>query len=445
MANYKALILRSEDETIDTFNESTHLWKYIDIFDNITPDSFSNGFSYSNLKTSYTDIYLKFMLINTYEDGSTEYQSEEIKADYGVTLLEESEIDNEPYLKCTVPSFTPYDNIKPTDKILLYSNESGLLPTIESIIYRSSGSKANKVINIKITTLYNYNTKIKIKVKVNDGEYSPYSDLFNPYDGIILSIPYSELKVGDNLFSYMLATEDETVTNTYNDPNPLTIYNDIPIIAVASSESDNFKVKFGIDDLESDKIKYRILLSNSKYTNIILKDWSDYIDVPFLTTFYIESDNIIMNETNVLTIEATDNISGISTANYSFMGKYRNLIFINENNEVLSTDKGIPLRFLNFGQIVGGYVTEAKKVRIQNNSQSKITNLNLNVAYLTSVENAEVQLSKTQFPFVPTQTITFGTDEIEIGEEKEFFVRVDSEIESFGKLQFKITAEADSV
>lgn len=448
MSNYKALLLKA-DSSISTFNETTHRWDYVGTSDLLNNELFaSKGFAYENIKKAYTDMLLKYTLVDTLEDGSEIYESEEVKKSYGVTGLEDTTANDTDYVKATIPSFTPYDYITANDRVLLYSTEASLKPTVSEIKYSSYAANKHEIdkengIKVTVKALYNYSGKIKMRLKINDGSYGNWSDLNFPYENFNLVITSSMLTIGDNKVSIQISNEDGSAVTDYQATDTINLKNSAPYLSLISTDSNSFKIHFIINDEDTDTVKYRILLNNSLNKDLVLKDWSQNAESPVECVFYIDSNNVVVGETNNLVIEYQDEMGVTGTYKYSFEGKYRNILFMNENGDILTTDKGIVLRYLDFNKIVAGNVTPIRKIIVQNSCDRDITNLILRLENTSKLEGVDVYLSKTKLPFVNNNELTFGSDVIKVGEEREFYVRIETSADSQGKCAFKIYADAD--
>lgn len=448
MSNYNAVIVR-EDRSLMTFDETTHRWKNIGILDNITPDLVTtSGFEYSHLKAIYDNILLEYALVDTLEDGATIYESETIKPEYGVTALEDTSANGKEYLKATISQFTPYDSVNATDKIYLYSTEENLVPEVEEInfsVNRGNKGTIDNANGIKVTLKinYNYDTKIKVRMKVNDGDYGAWTSPQYPYETFSKIVTSSMLKVGTNDIVFEISTEDGSVTNTYESLGSIELTNEAPILSLISADSNDFKLHFIIHDEDGDAVKYRMTLNNSKVQDYVLKDWTALAPSPIEELFYMESPSIVIGETNIIKIEYIDELGGTGTYTYSFEGKYRNLIFYNENGDILTTDKGEILRYLEFGKLVAGTSSSIKKVTMKNCCNKDVTNLIIKLKMDREMEGVDVYISKTKTPFTKNTELTFGDEIINEEEEREFYIKIETTTKAEGLCKFKITADVD--
>lgn len=72
-----------------------------------------------------------------------------------------------------------------------------------------------------------------------------------------------------------------------------------------------------------------------------------------------------------------------------------------------------------------GQTSEVKKVILQNKYGIKLNNLQLNIK--NNLSNIELQLSKTEYPFIPSESLIFDK-EYQPNEEEIFYVRLESRV-----------------
>ena len=142
-----------------------------------------------------------------------------------------------------------------------------------------------------------------------------------------------------------------------NDPsNPNTVKNKITIVAKdeydASSSYDYYITKidnlptytgilvddtytFSIEDSNNDTVKYVAFINGKQFAS------SDFMPVPTgKLQVVIDSDDIKIGQDNELKIMLIDSVGGVTFIEEHFIGQYHSLLFYDENNVLLSTDKG---------------------------------------------------------------------------------------------------------
>ena len=142
-----------------------------------------------------------------------------------------------------------------------------------------------------------------------------------------------------------------------NDPsNPNTVKNKITIVAKdeygASTSYDYYITKidnlptytgilvddtytFSIEDSNNDTVKYVAFINGKQFAS------SDFMPVPTGNLqVVIDSDDIKIGQDNELKIMLIDSVGGVTFIEEHFIGQYHSLLFYDENNVLLSTDKG---------------------------------------------------------------------------------------------------------
>jgi hypothetical protein len=432
--------------SLKTFN-SYNRWESVGASTDLTSALItSKGFLYSNLNTAYTNIYLKYTQVQTFADGSIEYESEEITTTMNPSAIEDyTAADGTELLKLTVPSFTIKDGIAAGDYLVAYSADAGFVPLIQNVVFASATTHKASV-GFNFDTIFNYNAPLKYRVQVNAKGYSGWSPLQNPYEKFNAIVNYSSLDMGPNSITIQVANEAETITNTLVVPNAITLENGLPSIVIITSDSNNFKVHFKVADPDSDNVQYKITMTNSKNTGgLLLSDWSALQPTAQDIIYYIDTTNVVVGETNVLKIEYKDEFGGSGSYIYTFNGQYRNLVFMSDAGEYYTTDKGVLLKILQFEKLMSGGQSEVKSIKIQNNNSVPITNLQLHMYYLNAIQGVKVLMSKNEIPFVGSEVLDFGTDVLNPGEFKTIYILVDTTAGADGLCKFEIDVTATSV
>ena len=449
LSDYKFVLVSGQN--VKTFNTTTHRWDIINQLSELTSDIITNnGFAYTDLTTSYSTLQLPYTLSQTLDDGTSVYETEEITKSMGVTSFDETTIDGTDYLICNVPSFIAKDSIVSGDLLYAYSSTENVSPEIINVTLSSAVASHTDATLVSIETAYNYNQQLQFRIKVNNNEYSDWSEAYNSYNIAIGSVPVSSLEMGSNSITVQVKPATDTegthiVEKTLTDC--LTLSNNMPNIVIITENSNSFKLEATITDPDSDQMAYRLLLTNNNYTNEVIKDWTDLSVGPINITYYIDTTKISVGKINTIKIECKDSASGSTTASasYSFEGKYQNIVFVDKDGEYLTTDKGVILKILDFGQVMAGLDSDVSKVTLKNNNAVDITNLQLSKEYLAPVNNVTVQLSKSDNPFIPLESLDYGDEIIPSGGSKDFYVRISTQLDTEGTCLFDVNAQADSV
>lgn len=431
--------------SLKTFNQYNR-WETVGSITDLTSALvLSKGFLYSNLTTSYTNIYLKYTQIQTYDDGSIVYQSEDVTATMNpISVADYTAADGTELLQVTVPPFTIKDGIASDEYIVAYSSDGTFVPLIQNVVFSSATTHKTSV-GFNFDTIYNFDTKLKYRIQVNSKGYGNWSPLQDPFNKFNALISYSALDMGPNTITIQVANDIETITNSLVINSAITMENGQPSIAIISADTNNFKIHFKIIDPDSDSVQYKITLSNSKNTSLLLSDWSILQPSAVDIIYYIDTTNVVANEINMLKIDYKDEFGTTGTYTYTFTGQYRNIVFLDENNQYYTTDKGVLLKLLMFDKILSGAQSDVRPIKIQNNNNTAITNLIMNTHYTTNVNGVKVLLCKNNNPFIGSENLDFGDEIINIGDSKTIYVMIDSSLEAEGLCKFDIDVNAQTV
>lgn len=442
LENVRCLI--ASGQNLKAFNENNR-WKSIGILENITPELFTSaGTPYPTLTQSLDHIKLLFSQIDTLEDGSIVYQSEEITQSMGVTGLEAINENDTDKLKAIVPVYIPKDQILETDKIYCYTTDTAFKPYVNGISFNKT-STHNEAVGFTLDIVYNYNEKIKYRVKVNNKEFSDWSAELDPFEKIKGEIPPSSLMLGQNTLTFEIANFDNSKVTEHIVENAITVVNDTPEIMIISADSDAFKLHFKIvDNNAQDNISYKLSITNTKFKNEILEDWSSPVSGIVDHVYYIDTSKVVVGDTNVIAIEYKDQyMDSPVKATYVFQGQYKNIVFIDEDGEYYTSDKGVILKIMDLDTIVAGQESTIRKVVLRNNNTVPITNLRLETIYRQSVKEAKLLYSKSNNPFVALESLNYGQEVFQPNQDVVFYVKLDTTIASEGVCKFDVNATAD--
>jgi len=220
------------------------------------------------------------------------------------------------------------------------------------------------------------------------------------------------------------------------------LYNQSPIFILAVVSYNTLSAT--IDDPNGDLIRYKILLNNKQvypYTG----EWSEYQVSPCAILHDFQTSDIILGQINTCTIIVQDEFGVQSTHNVTFLGEYSGLLFADENYNYYSADVNTILRRLNFGIIIAGLESDIAKVKLINRNYYAVKNIVLSLNKTNIPYGTDVKISqKGGTDFYGQDTLTYNTV-LNSNEEIEFFVRVYSDVESFGQGVFDINVLAEVV
>lgn len=295
-----------------------------------------------------------------------------------------------------------------------------------------SSSKINGIANNVSWTDFSGNQKI------DSSKWSEWSEYYTGehlYHNIIAN---SQLKLGRNLV--LLEAKDEMGKSSVTSTRYINVINNKPIML--SVTHDNWSLSGTIDDVDGDKVRYRILINGEQVypKKSTGAKYTDYYDVPQPISFSWSTADLILGfENNVVTIEMEDILG--ATASYEItgiLGVYRNLMFkvdASSNSKYYSDDRGQLivwdnnlLSYLDFGILIAGQTSPAEPVYIKNQFGSPLKDVKI---WVEQPVGYEIELSKEQSFFNPQHELNYNGiwDD---GVERVFYVRVKTNPMSLG-------------
>jgi hypothetical protein len=274
--------------------------------------------------------------------------------------------------------------------------------------------------------------KISYRILINDIEMLPWSGFINdPY--IDYTILNKDLNIGDNIIKVEYKDNYKSI-GLGNWMNSITKTNNTSII---NCRYINGSIIGTITDPDSDLTQYRILINNKQVYP--LNNYTEFEQVNNID-YQINRNDILIGKDNIATIVAQDNFGGYITQDIAFIGDYIGLMFMDQDQQFYTTDIGELLKYLDFGTITLGQITEPVKILVQNKYGFKIKDINL---YITNtMPNVSIELSKEENPFIATDNLTLE-DTYNPNEIDYFYVRLNSSISSNSVSgEFKIYAKA---
>lgn len=204
------------------------------------------------------------------------------------------------------------------------------------------------------------------------------------------------------------------------------------------------RLDVSIGDPESDNVRFRVLLNGTQvHPDDQTKEFTDLSPptITFLKLF--RSNEVTIGSNNTVTIIAQDQYGRESTATLYFIGEYAGLMFADEAGDFYSDDLGNVLQYLDVGILVAGQISETYPVRLINKTGFTVTNIQLWKDRKNLPPSAEVQISKTETPFVPVDLLEFDTP-LQYNDEVTFYVRVVTQINGQpGQGDFDVFVKAD--
>ncbi|MNW28307.1 Laminin G domain protein [compost metagenome] len=176
-----------------------------------------------------------------------------------------------------------------------------------------------------------------------------------------------------------------------------------------------------LEDSDMGKVQYRILLNGVPYFPSD-GQFTSLTPSPLHIDFNVSERDIKFNQLNTLKVEFQDYWGDTDYWETSFTGAYSGLMFMDESGEYLSDTFGGILKYLDFDVIFAGQTTIDQKVVIKNQLGYPLDELLLKVNESKLPEGVQIELSRQQSPFLPTNYITYGYTDID--QTQEFYVRI---------------------
>ena len=128
---------------------------------------------------------------------------------------------------------------------------------------------------------------------------------------------------------------------------------------------------FQIGDPDKDRVKYTAYVNSRK----IVETGFERVPIDGVITF--KAGDIYIGRENTLTMVLTDELGTDSIYKETFIGTYGGLLFLDRDNDLLSTDKGDVLKKVNYGNLLLGSETVPVEISIQNKSGTLVYNPNI--------------------------------------------------------------------
>ncbi|TPG68725.1 hypothetical protein EEL31_10320 [Brevibacillus laterosporus] len=282
------------------------------------------------------------------------------------------------------------------------------------------------------------NNKYQYKVEFGDPNQTvkDWSSLTNSPVNDTALIPSSNLTSVTNPYYMRVIVKQDDGTQISRDVK-LLIY-DTPPKIIGDLIGKTLEITFG--DEENDRIRFNVKLNGKQIYPTT--GFTDLHFTPYQFKTTISPEDIIIGATNTIEINAEDEYGSPNTYVYSWIGDYIGLMFSDETGKYYSTDAGEILQYLNFGTIIAGQTTLPVKVNLTNKEGMDIKNLKVEL-HAPTYWNTQIQLSKTENPFVPEQVLTFA-DVKKKDENVSFYVRIVTNADDTAHSgEFDIYAEAE--
>lgn len=120
------------------------------------------------------------------------------------------------------------------------------------------------------------------------------------------------------------------------------------------------------------------------------------------------------------------------------------IAFHDENGQYYSDDRGDIIKLLDFGTIIAGQTTLAKRVFVKNLTGESITNIRISIDKSSIPNHSNVEVSRTNNPFIAEPVVLINGTVVD-GSSADFYVRIVSTELSTSGYNFVINAKSDFI
>ena len=270
---------------------------------------------------------------------------------------------------------------------------------------------------------------------------------------------YTQVEPNPNEQEWNKRKSEDSILHAYNHPYFNKGLNKIKIVvkdsrgAISENELDLFLIdekpwiqvshnQFGVNlvvgDDRMDSVSFKMSVNGETIIG-----YTDFQPSPVSFKYLWRPGELKTDEPNLVRIEVVDSFGNISVEEFYIDAQYTNIMFMDNAGEFLTDNLGELLRYLDFGAIVSGTITEPKTVKIINETGAAIKNLEIKVLSNQLAEGLEVQISKGLMPFEETDRIKYE-GVVPFQGERELYVRIKSKKKVSGVHDFEAVASADT-
>ena len=166
-------------------------------------------------------------------------------------------------------------------------------------------------------------------------------------------------------------------------------------------------------------MSYRLLI-NGKQFYPEDEGFSEPISAPAAIVIPWGSQDLILGEENTLRREVKDAIGEVTSTEFTVVGHYQGLMFVDEEGNYFTTDQGVILQELDFGPLVAGRTSPVRKLILRNQLGEPVENPEITISH--NVPDVAVNISSQEEPFVPKDHL--NPPAMGDGDTYEFYVRV---------------------
>jgi hypothetical protein len=304
-------------------------------------------------------------------------------------------------------------------------------PWVESITVTFPENEAPLIKNFLLTPDEFHNEYVELSATIEDQEGDPvyYQVLINgervyPADDewspplesgteIFLAYNHPYFNVGTNTVT--LRVKDDRGKER-EQSGEVILLNNPPTITLTHT---NFNLHATLGDEDGDDVSYRLLI-NGKQFYPEGEGFSEPISAPAAIVIPWGSQDLILGEENTLRLEVKDAIGEVTSTEFTVVGHYQGLMFVDEEGNYFTTDQGVILQELDFGPLVAGRTSPVRKLILRNQLGEPVENPEITISH--DVLDVAINISSQEEPFVPKDHL--NPPAMGDGDTYEFYVRV---------------------
>ena len=249
--------------------------------------------------------------------------------------------------------------------------------------------------------------------KANEEEFYVANDWDNIPNNFNMLRAYNHPYFNLGLNIIRVQVRDSRGASTHWDGN-LVLTNQIPMINYSYTE---FGFNATISDPDTDKVAIQVSINN----NIILP-FGEFMTTPRQFKYEWDTKHTPFGQPSTIKIELKDSFGGQCSEEFTIIGTYKGLLFLDKDGNYYTSDKGDILKMLNKGTLIAGQNSEPVKIRLLNKTNSSLQMIKIIPDSGNLPDNATIKLSETE-EFLPKHIIEIF-DIMNNGDEKEFYVSI---------------------
>ncbi len=283
----------------------------------------------------------------------------------------------------------------------------------------------------------------RYKVEFEDTILKDWTDFTDQSVSDSVTVPSSIIQ---SLNPYTITVTAEQVDGTIvTSSGTVTLYDTEPTLIV---EMVGLDVHVQVGDAEGDDVQFLVRLNGTQLYPTE-EGFTDLIPSPANWYKTLLSNEVNIGSDNIIEVTAKDQWGKQSSITYNFVGEYVGIMFVeckegDSEGDLYTTDLGELLKYLDFGILIAGQVSESIPVYLKNMTGKTITNIKFTSSNITLDSGVKVYIGDSDdvYGIEPT-TITF-TDVVQPEEKIKFHVRLHAYPTAKNPGVFEVLAIADT-